>query len=306
MIAALLTTLLFAISAICGHRSSRQIGGAEANLWRVCLATVFLGFWAHLFGSGLEGDAFPIFLLSGFLGVGIGDTGYFQALPRLGSRRTVLLVQCLTPPFAALIEWLWLGTKLNTPEMLCIAVILAGVAIALAPGDHLHLPPHVLRAGIAFCIFAAVCGAVGTVMSRKAFAVAHAAGQFPDPGTTGYQRVLGGILVPAIILIVVKWRSAHAHGGVFEEKTRQVSREKWRRIWPWVLGNSLAGQTLGMSCFQWAIEKTPSAIVTAIVALTPVILLPLTRIVDGEKIGVRSLLGALIAVAGVIGLTFWR
>jgi drug/metabolite transporter (DMT)-like permease len=306
MIAAFLAALLFAVSTICGYRSSRQIGGAEANLWRVCLAAFFLGLWANTFGSGLAGDAFPIFLLSGFLGVGLGDTGYFQALPRLGSRRTVLLVQCCTAPFAALIEWLWLGTKLNLPEIVCIAVILTGVAIALAPGDHLKISPRELRLGIAFSLFAAFCGALGTVMSRKAFAVAHAAGQFPDAGTTGYQRVLGGILIPAIILIVVKWRSARAHGGVFEEKTRQVSHEKWRRIWPWVLGNSLAGQTLGMTCFQWAIEKTPAGIVTAIVALTPVILLPMTRIVDGEKIGVRSLVGALIAVAGVIGLTFWR
>jgi len=112
--------------------------------------------------------------------------------------------------------------------------------------------------------------------------------------------------VPTIILLMVKWRSAHAHGPLFEKKTLAVSREKWRRIWPWVLGNSLAGQTLGMSCFQWAIEKTPAAIVTAIVALTPIILLPLTRIFEGEKIGIRSLIGALIAVAGVIGLTFWR
>jgi drug/metabolite transporter (DMT)-like permease len=306
MIAAFLATLLFAVSAVCGYRSSKQIGGAEANLWRVCLAAFFLGLWANTFGSGLAGDAFPVFLLSGFLGVGLGDTGYFQALPRLGSRRTVLLVQCCTAPFAALIEWLWLGTKLNLPEIFCITVILIGVAIALAPGDHLKISSRELRLGIAFSLFAAFCGALGTVMSRKAFAVAHAAGQFPDAGTTGYQRVLGGILIPAIILIVVKWRSAHAHGGVFEEKTRQVSREKWGRIWPWVLGNSLAGQTLGMSCFQWAIEKTPAGIVTAIVALTPVILLPMTRIVDGEKIGVRSLVGALIAVAGVIGLTFWR
>jgi drug/metabolite transporter (DMT)-like permease len=306
MIAAFLATLLFAVSTICGYRSSKQIGGAEANLWRVCLAAFFLGLWANIFGSGLAGDAFPIFLLSGFLGVGLGDTGYFQALPRLGSRRTVLLVQCCTAPFAALIEWLWLGTKLNLPEIACIAVILTGVAIALAPGDHLKISSRELWLGIAFSLFAAFCGALGTVMSRKAFAVAHAAGQFPDAGTTGYQRVLGGILIPAIILIVVKWRSAHAHGGVFEERTRQVSREKWGRIWPWVLGNGLAGQTLGMTCFQWAIEKTPAAIVTAIVALTPVILLPMTRIVDGEKIGVRSLVGALIAVAGVIGLTFWR
>ena len=306
MIAAFLATLMFAVSVICGHRSSKQIGGAEANLWRICLAALFLGLWANTFGTGLAGDAFPLFVLSGFLGIGIGDTGYFQALPRLGSRRTALIVQCFTAPFAALIEWLWLGTRLNPPEILCIAVILGGVALALAPGDHLKISPRVLWLGIGFGLFAAFCGALGTVMSRKAFAVAHAAGQHPDPGTTGYQRVLGGILVPAIILLVVKWRSARAHGGVFEEKTRHVSREKWGRIWPWVLGNALAGQTLGMSCFQWAIEKTPSAIVTAIVALTPVILLPMTRIVDGEKIGLRSLLGALIAVAGVIGLTFWR
>ena len=306
MFAALIATLMFAVSAICGHRSAKQIGGAEANLWRVILAALFLGLWANTFGTRLSGDAFPIFLLSGFLGVGIGDTAYFQALPRLGSRRTVLLVQCFTAPFAALIEWLWLDTKLNSPEIVCIVVILIGVAIALAPGDHLKISPQVLWFGLIFCLFAAFSGALGTVMSRKAFSVAHDAGQFPDPGTTGYQRVLGGILVPSIILLLVKWRSAHMHGGVFEEKTRQVSREKWQRIWPWVLGNSLAGQTLGMSCFQWAIEKTPAAIVSAIVALTPVILLPMTRIVEGEKIGIRSLVGALIAVVGVIGLTFWR
>jgi drug/metabolite transporter (DMT)-like permease len=306
MFAALLAALLFSMSAICGYRSSKQIGGAEANLWRVFLSALFLGVWANTFGSGLTGDAFPIFLLSGFIGIGLGDTGYFQALPRLGSRRTVLIVQCFTPPFAALIEWLWLGTKLNLPEIACIAVILIGVAIALAPGDHKKIPAHELRIGITFSIFAAACAALGTVMSRKAFAVAHDANQFPDPGTTGYQRALGGLLIPAVILLVVKWRSAHSHGGVFEEKTFHVSREKWRRIWPWVLGNSLTGQTLGMSCFQWAIEKTPSAIVTAVVAMTPVILLPMTRIVDGEKIGIRSLIGASIAVAGVIGLTHWR
>jgi len=151
-----------------------------------------------------------------------------------------------------------------------------------------------------------VCSAFGAVLSRKAYAVAHAAGEFPDPGTTSYQRVLGGILIPAIILIVVKSRSARAHGGVFEEKTFNVSREKWRRIWPWVLGNSLAGQTLGVTCVQWALEKTPTGIVMTIVAATPILLLPMTRIVEKEKIGVRSLLGAVVAVGGVIGLIFFR
>ena len=306
MFAALLAALLFAVSAICGYRSSRQIGGAEANFWRICAAIFFLALWAHLFGGGLAGAALPYFVVSGFFGIGLGDTGYFQALPRLGSRRAVLLTQCLIPLFAILIEWLWLGTTLTIVELLCIAVILTGVALALAPGDHAKIPPRQLAIGIAFALFAAFCGALGAVFSRKAYFVAHAAGEHPDPGTTGYQRVLGGLLIPGIILLAVKWRSARAHGGVLEGKTFQVSREKWRRIWPWILGNSLAGQTLGVTCVQWALERTPTGIVMTITAMTPVMLLPMTRIVEGEKIGIRSLAGALVAVAGVIGLAFWR
>jgi len=302
MIAALLAAVLFAISAICGYRSSRQIGGVEANFWRICAALLCLGLWAHVFGGGLTGAAFPFFVVSGLFGIGLGDTGYFQALPRLGSRRAVLLTQCFIPLFAILIEWLWLGTVLTVIQLVWIAVILTGVAVALAPRDHAAIPPSQLWLGIFFTLFAAFCSALGAVFSRKAYFVAHAAGEHPDPGTTGYQRVLGGLLIPAIILLAAKWRSAPTHGGVFDEKTFKVSREKWRRIWPWVLGNSLAGQTLGVTCVQWALERTPTGIVMTVTAMTPVILLPMTRVVEGEKIGLRSLAGALMAVTGVAGL----
>src|SRR5277367_1365343 len=234
MAAALLAALLFSISAICGYRSSKQIGGAEANFWRICTAAFCLALWAHIFGSGLSGAAFPLFVVSGFFGIGLGDTGYFQALPRLGSRRAVLLTQCFIPLFAILIEWLWLGTKLTGVELFCVAAILIGVALALAPGDHAKIPPRQLWIGIFATIFAGFCSALGAVLSRKAYFVAHAANEFPDPGTTGYQRVLGGILIPAIILIAAKWKSAHAHGPVFSGDTLHISRQKWLRIWPWV------------------------------------------------------------------------
>ena len=305
MLAALLTTLLFATSAICGYRTSRLIGGVEANFWRIALATIFLTIWAYTFGSGFAG-APEWFMLSGLFGIGLGDSAYFQALPRLGSRRTVLLTQCLTAPFAALTEWLWLGSKLNLPEIFCIAIILTGVAIALAPGDHLKIEPRQLQLGVLATVFSAIGAAIGAVLIRKAFAVSHANGVFPDAGTTGYQRVLGGILIPTMALLIFKWRSAHAHGGMFEAKTFAVSHEKWRRIWPWVFANALAGQTLGVTCMQWALAQTNAAIVTAIIATTPIFLLPMTRIFEGEKIGIRSLAGALIAVAGVIGLTIFR
>ncbi|MEY4917870.1 MAG: hypothetical protein RL616_1783, partial [Verrucomicrobiota bacterium] len=132
MLAAFATTLLFAISAVCGYRTAKQIGGLEANFWRITLAAIFLTVWAFTFGHGFEG-APGWFALSGFIGIGIGDSAYFQALPKLGSRRTILLCQCLTAPFAALIEYFWLGTGLSLAEMFCIAIIIGGVAIALKP-----------------------------------------------------------------------------------------------------------------------------------------------------------------------------
>jgi len=303
--AALLTTLLFAMSAVCGHRVARQTGGVEANFWRITLATLFLTLWAFTFGSQFSGTP-GWFMLSGFFGIGLGDSFFFQALPRLGSRRTVLLTQCLTAPMAAVIEWLWLGTTLNRAEVACVGVILAGVAIALAPDDHLKLPAREWKVGVGAGILGALGGAVGAVIIRKGYAALGAGGMAVDAGTTGYQRVVGGILIPTLALLAVKWRSAHDHGPVFGDRAWRVSLDKWRRIWPWVLANALAGQTLGVTCMQWALKNNPAAVVQAIIATSPLVLLPMTRIVDGERIGWRALAGALVAVAGVIGLTFSR
>jgi drug/metabolite transporter (DMT)-like permease len=303
VLAALLTTFLFATSAVCAFRTSKQIGGLEANFWRIAIATLLLMLWTCAFGVGFAG-APGWFVLSGFFGIGIGDSAYFQALPRLGSRRAVLVCQCLTAPAAALIEWLWLGTSLSGSQIVCVAVILLGVAIALAPEDHLQISQRDWQIGLAACVTSAAGAAFGMVLIRKAFGVAHDAGINPDAGTTGYQRMLGGILFPTAALLIIKWKSARSHGTLFEAKTRRVSAEKWRLLWPWVLANALAGQTLGVTCMQWALKSTSAGIVTAIIALTPVVLLPMTWLVEGEKISLRSIIGALTAVGGVIALTW--
>jgi drug/metabolite transporter (DMT)-like permease len=73
-----------------------------------------------------------------------------------------------------------------------------------------------------------------------------------------------------------------------------------------VIMNSLAGQTLGVSCMQWALETTPTGIVMSIVALTPLTVIPFARVFENEKITARSLIGGAVAVVGVIGLTWAR
>ncbi len=294
------------MSVACGHRSAKLIGGSEANFWRLTCAALSLGVWAYGFGYGLSGVAFPIFLISGIVGIGIGDVALFQALPRLGSRLSMLLIQCLTAPFGALIEWIWLGTTLRPYQIFCGIVILAGVGIALTPRAHMHLSREAKIVGTLFSILAALGGAGGAVLSRKAYAMSHAAGQPIDGGTAAFQRILGGLFLAGISVLIVKRHAFELQKNAPHELVVEASKKKWRAVWPWVVGNSFAGQTLGVSCMQWALETTPTGIVLAIIALTPITVMPLAYFMENERPTIHSLAGGVIAVGGVIALTLSR
>ena len=140
MLGAFLATLLFSLSAVSANRTARILGGTEANFWRILVATFALGLWILISGLPLSMAASGTFLLSGVIGFGVGDLALFQALPRLGSRLTMLLVQCFAAPFAALMEWAWLGTHLTMSQAISSLVILLGVALAIAPSDHVEIP----------------------------------------------------------------------------------------------------------------------------------------------------------------------
>ena len=303
MLAAFLTTILFSISAVCGNRTAKLLGGTEANFARLCVAAVLLAIYGHTLGGGLAGSAFWIFFVSGCIGFGIGDMALFQALPRLGSRLSVLLTLCLSSPLAALIEWRWLHTQLSMAEIICALVILAGVAVALAPGGHVHIARHDLWWGLSFGLLASFCQALGAVLSRKGFAIAQAAGENIDGITAAYQRILGGVLLGAAVFAVVKYnlRSARPDQAA-EEGEKQGS--PWRRAWPLVLINGLAGPALGVSCYQWALKTTPTGVVLPIVAITPIVIIPFSYYLEGERPGKRSLLGGAIAVAGAAALAW--
>jgi len=122
MINAFIATLLFAVSATCANRSARLVGGVEANFWRLILAALFLSLWAFTLGSGMGGKAFPVFFVSGVVGIGVGDFGLFQAFPRLGARITMLLTLSLTSPVGMLMEWIWMGQGLSAGEICCVVV----------------------------------------------------------------------------------------------------------------------------------------------------------------------------------------
>lgn len=306
MLAAFLTTILFSISAVSAARTTKVLDGTEANFWRLCVATLMLAAYAHTYSIGLTGAAFSVFLISGLVGFGVGDLALFQALPRLGSRLSVMLVHCLAAPMAGFIEWAWLGTTVTLKEVLCSITILGGVSLALAPSERLHLPAKQFVPGIIFGVIAALGQGLGAVLSRRGYEVAAQAGDNIDGIGAAYQRIIGGVLLSGVWLLYVKRHSLKE--VVLRQPSDQPAAASlssvWRTIGPWIMLNAIAGPTLGVSCYQWALKTTPTAIVLPIVALTPLVVIPFSRYMEGEKPSLRSLIGGVIAVIGAIALTY--
>jgi drug/metabolite transporter (DMT)-like permease len=297
MLAAFLATILFSLSAITGRRLSHFISGTQANIVRLLIAATVLGAFSHLFGFGLSGVAFPVLFLSGCVGFGIGDLSMFQAYPRIGARRTIVLIQCLAAPFGALIEWLWLHHAPTRAQAFYGLIILAGVAIALVPAKKDAQPTHGLVAGTLFGILAGFCQGSSAVISRKAYEVAKDAGHpfhsVTDGINAAYQRLLGGILVSALFFGYLKI----AHKSLPDDK------RDWRRGLKWVAANAMVGPAFGVSCYQWALMKYSTSVVLPIVATTPLAVMPLAHYLEGDRITWRTLLGGVLAVGGVIGLS---
>ncbi len=299
MIQAIVTSVLFAMSAVSAGRTTRLLGAGTANLSRLVLATGFLALWAHTGGQGLTGLALPWLLASGLVGFGMGDLALYAAYYRIGPRLAVLLCLCLAAPMAALMEWVWLGTGLTLGQMFWGTVILVGVFAALAPDHRTAVGARTWFVGIALGVIAALGQASGAVLTRKAFNVARGAGQHIDGTTAAYQRIVGGLLLTAVVLLIHHWRRAPA-----ARQETAVTHRPWRRAWPWVVANALFGPALGVACFQWALAVAPTGIVLAIVATTPLVVIPFAMILDGDRPTFRSLAGGAAAVFGAAALAY--
>ena len=71
---------------------------------------------------------------------------------------------------------------------------------------------------------------------------------------------------------------------------------------PVVTTNALAGPTVGVGCYQWALSTTPSGLVLPIIATSPLVTLVLSFFLEKLRPTRRAVLGGVIAVAGAVAL----
>jgi drug/metabolite transporter (DMT)-like permease len=220
-------------------------------------------------------------MLSGILGIGIGDTAFFASINQLGARRA-LLMETLVPPMAALLAWACLKESLSVQAWLGMVCTVAGVAWVITERVPSLVPATALnwQRGVILGLFAGLAQAVGAVLSRAALAETAI-----DPLWSTILRLTTGLLfiTPAV------WQPK-VRAGLVGLKTKQV--------WGGVAIAAFLGTYLGIWLQQTALKYAPTGIAQSLLATSPIFVLPMSALL-GERISPRAGLGAIIALGGV-------
>jgi drug/metabolite transporter (DMT)-like permease len=297
--AALGTAGCWAVSALAFDVAARRLGALVLNPIRLVLAFGFLS----LLAWGLRGLPLPIdatprawgwLALSGLVGFLFGDFCVFRAFLMIGPRLSMLMMS-LAPPLTAVIGWLLLGEVLTRRDLAGMALTVAGIAWAVLerrPAEGIEKAggaaagdagPPVRRAPVLGVLFG-FCGALGQagglVLSKLGM------GSYDAVAATQV-RVLAAIGGYAVLFLAFRWWP------------RVVPALRDGRALSFAAVGAFFGPCVGVSLSLYAVHRTASGVAASIMALTPILLIPLVVLLRRERVGLGGVAGAVVAVAGV-------
>ena len=289
---AIITAFLFAFSAICNTKVSRLMDQITANLIRLLIATLLLGIATLIIEPRcFHPEASMWLIFSGIVGFGIGDIALFLALSKIGSRLTILINFCTATLVGALSDSIWLGDSIKKENIIYICFIFAGLFIALYPKNLRSISANSYKIGILAAVIAGLGQGMGASISRHANTIADYSNLNIGGTSQAFQRVFAGFVLLLIIFVYRRLSGRH--------ETRSPIKKK---PFHWLILASLFGPVIGVSCFQASLMTMTSGESMAIVATSPILLIPLAFAFEKDRPTFLSVIGGTFAVAGVIGM----
>ena len=261
-----------------------------AEPWRLLIAVVLLlgVHWAVYrtpFPFGATAQAWGWLTLSGVIGFAVSDAFLFRALLRLGAHRTSL-VTSLIPVVSALLAWLAFGQRLSFMQGLSAAGVVLGIALVVSV-PRSEEEPAVRKQAAVGVLFA--LATVGTQSARYILSKQAMDGGLPP---------LSANVVQILAATMAVWLTAFVGG----RWTKDLSVFRDRRAALATIGGSIAGPFAGVTLSMVALAKAHIGVASTLMALPPVLLLPFSYFVLKEHIGIRAIVGTVLAMAGVASL----
>lgn len=297
-VAALCAALLWAVSSVIYGRLGQRIPPLTLNLLKGAIAIILLLLTLLLRGEFLPEIApvpLCLLLLSGILGIGVGDTAFFTALNCLGARRA-LLMETLAPPMTAIGALIFLQEQLSIGAWCGILLTILGVAWVVTERlPSSNVSPVNLARGISFGLLAAFAMATGGVLSRAVLATTTI-----SPLWAALLRLIAAVLMLLPLAWLTGKREAIKHQNYSQIKTFQLLP-----VFRAIFLAAFAGTYLGIWLQQTAIKFTAVGIALTLTNTSPLFVLPIA-IYLGEKVSLRAIAGAVITISGIAVLFYLR
>jgi drug/metabolite transporter (DMT)-like permease len=285
-IAALAVSVCWAISSSSFEVASKKVGSLEVNIIRLLMAFCMLG----LYGMFTGGSFFPagagsrqwIWLsVSGLIGFFLGDLFLFKSLTLIGARLS-MLVMTFSPAMTALIGFCLLGEKLRLVHVLGIFLIIAGIIMAFLSRNKGKENSRLSLKGLLLALGGALGQSFGLVFSKKGL------GNIDPFAATQIRIITGFVFFALLVTLLKRWPS-------MAKAVKDTTSMKY------VTFGSFFGPGLGVVLSMIAITLTETGIASALMALTPIVLI-VPALFKGRPIDLLELLGALVSVGGVMVL----
>ena len=278
--AALGTALCWAIAARLFRITGNAFSPLTMNFWKGLISIVILAVVLFFVQpSGLTTNIVLWLLLSGFIGIGIGDTCFFKALQSIGDSQAVLVAETLAPLFTALFAMAFIGEWITWQQWVGVAVVLFSVDMVIKARKR--SATHIFAtSGYLFGVGAALCQAIGAVVSRDILG----SGEI-DAASAAFLRLTGGMLfvVPLIAFTNTKFLPV-------------VSRET--KVWPAFILATLLGTTAAIYLQMFAFAYAKAAVVQTLIATSALMSIGVAWML-GEKPSKSIFAWSAIALVGV-------
>ena len=160
---AIAAALCWAIASLVSADVTRNLGGLAFNRLRLFFVSIMLISYTFFINtwSTINTDYLTVIIISGIIGIFIGDTLLFMALQKIGPRRNNILFS-LAAPFTVTINIIFLKEITSFINILGCFIVFFGVVIAIAYGDRKNINHRweTVEGSLKIGIFLAICAAL--------------------------------------------------------------------------------------------------------------------------------------------------
>ncbi|MDR9825078.1 DMT family transporter [Vibrio sp. FNV 38] len=289
---ALAAAFLWAIASLMSVTPAAHLGTFAYSRWRMGCTSIILSTMAFITGGwdSVSIAAISPMVLSGIVGIFIGDTALFACLNRMGPRQAGLLFSCHAV-FSVILGYFIFSETMTQVELFGSLLVFMGVSSAIFFGrkrlsnSKLEQVSGSLSLGIGLGLVAALCQALGGIIAKPVMMTEI------DPIAASAIRMISAFVAHSLFRLT---------GARLSKATQPINA----KIFVITALNGFIAMAVGMTLILYALRDGHVGMVALLSSTTPVMLLPLLWLYTKQRPNRYAWFGALFAVSGTALLVY--